>query len=104
MRLLSVEDVHETAQLQAYHIEILNRVGSGRIAHDVDESILLGDRVYVMTARPGRIKEVVKVELPRPRHVDLLTSEAFMTLKRRIMHSIHEEAVLSFTADEARRG
>jgi NitT/TauT family transport system ATP-binding protein len=74
------------------------------ITHDVDESILLGDRVYVMTARPGRIKEVVKVELPRPRHVDLLTSEAFMTLKRRIMHSIHEEAVLSFTADEARRG
>ena len=74
------------------------------ITHDVDESILLGDRVYVMTARPGRIKEVVKVELPRPRHVDLLTSEAFMTLKRRIMHSIHEEAVLSFAADEARRG
>ena len=74
------------------------------ITHDVDESILLGDRVYVMTARPGRIKEVVKVELPRPRHVDLLTSEAFMTLKRRIMHSIHEEAVLSFAADEALRG
>ncbi len=73
------------------------------ITHDVDESILLGDRVYVMTARPGRIKEVVKVDLPRPRNVELLTSEAFMALKRRIMHSIHEEAVRSFTADETRR-
>lgn len=73
------------------------------ITHDVDELILLGDRVYVMTARPGRIKEVVKVDLPRPRNVELLTSEAFMALKRQIMHSIHEEAVRSFTADETRR-
>jgi NitT/TauT family transport system ATP-binding protein len=73
------------------------------ITHDVDESILLGDRVYVMTARPGRIKEVVEVDLPRPRTVDLLTTEAFMTLKRQIMHSIHEEAVRSFSANEERR-
>jgi NitT/TauT family transport system ATP-binding protein len=63
------------------------------ITHDIDESILLGDRVYVMTARPGRIKELVEVDIPRPRTAEVLTSEAFMTLKRRIMHSIHEEAV-----------
>jgi ABC-type nitrate/sulfonate/bicarbonate transport system ATPase subunit len=37
------------------------------ITHDIDESILLGDRVYVMTARPGRIREMVQNELPRPR-------------------------------------
>ncbi len=66
------------------------------ITHDIDELILLGDRVYVMTARPGRIKEMVEIDLPRPRSVDLLTSDAFMALKRRIMHSIHEEAVRSF--------
>ena len=63
------------------------------ITHDIDESILLGDRVYVMTARPGRIKELVEIDIPRPRTAEVLTSEAFMTLKRRIMHSIHEEAV-----------
>ena len=62
------------------------------ITHDIDESILLGDRVYVMTARPGRIKEMVEVAIPRPRTADVLTSEPFMALKRRIMHSIHEEA------------
>ena len=62
------------------------------ITHDIDESILLGDRVYVMTARPGRIKEMVEVGIPRPRTADVLTSEPFMALKRRIMHSIHEEA------------
>ena len=68
------------------------------ITHDIDESILLGDRVYVMSARPGRIKEMVEIDLPRPRSVDMLTSEDFMHLKRRIMSSIHDEALRSFTA------
>jgi NitT/TauT family transport system ATP-binding protein len=65
------------------------------ITHDIDESILLGDRVYVMTARPGRIKEMLEIDLPRPRTVEMLTSDAFMAIKRRIMHSIHEEAMRS---------
>jgi ABC-type nitrate/sulfonate/bicarbonate transport system ATPase subunit len=65
------------------------------ITHDIDESILLGDRVYVMTARPGRIKEMIEIDLPRPRTVEILTSDAFMAIKRRIMHSIHEEAMRS---------
>jgi NitT/TauT family transport system ATP-binding protein len=66
------------------------------ITHDIDESILLGDRVYVMTARPGRIKEMVEVGLPRPRSVEMLTSPEFMRLKRQIMGSIHDEALRSF--------
>ncbi|HLI13995.1 MAG TPA: ABC transporter ATP-binding protein [Alphaproteobacteria bacterium] len=63
------------------------------ITHDIDEAILLGDRVYVMTARPGRIKEMITIDIPRPRTVDVLTSGPFITLKRRIMALIHEEAV-----------
>src|SRR5882757_1008621 len=63
------------------------------ITHDIDESILLGDRVYVMTARPGRIKEMVQIDIPRPRNVDVLTSVEFITIKRRIMALIHDEAV-----------
>jgi len=63
------------------------------ITHDIDEAILLGDRVYVMTARPGRIKEMVAIDIPRPRSVDLLTSGTFIGIKGRIMALIHEEAV-----------
>ena len=63
------------------------------ITHDIDEAILLGDRVYVMTARPGRIKEMVAIDIPRPRSVEVLTSAAFIEQKRRIMALIHEEAV-----------
>jgi ABC-type nitrate/sulfonate/bicarbonate transport system ATPase subunit len=52
-----------------------------------------------MTARPGRIKEMVEIELPRPRTVEMLTSEAFMTIKRRIMQLIHEEAMRSIATE-----
>jgi NitT/TauT family transport system ATP-binding protein len=65
------------------------------ITHDIDEAILLGDKVYVMTARPGRIKEMIEIDMPRPRSVDLLTSPEFITVKRRIMSLIHDEAVRS---------
>jgi NitT/TauT family transport system ATP-binding protein len=63
------------------------------ITHDIDEAILLGDRVHVMTARPGRIKERIEVGIARPRSVDTLTSADFTAIKRRIMALIHEEAV-----------
>ncbi len=63
------------------------------ITHDIDEAILLGDRVHVMTARPGRIKEMVPIDIPRPRSVELLTAPEFIVLKRRIMALIHDEAV-----------
>jgi NitT/TauT family transport system ATP-binding protein len=63
------------------------------ITHDIDEAILLGDRVHVMTARPGRIKEMVEIDIKRPRNVDVLTSVEFIAIKRRIMALIHDEAV-----------
>jgi ABC-type nitrate/sulfonate/bicarbonate transport system ATPase subunit len=63
------------------------------ITHDIDEAILLGDHVHVMTARPGRIKEKIAIGLPRPRSVEATTSEPFIRLKRRIMGLIHDEAV-----------
>jgi NitT/TauT family transport system ATP-binding protein len=63
------------------------------VTHDIDEAILLGDRVYVMTARPGRIKEMIVIDIPRPRSVAVLTEAEFIGLKRRIMFLIHDEAV-----------
>jgi ABC-type nitrate/sulfonate/bicarbonate transport system ATPase subunit len=62
------------------------------VTHDIEEAIFLGDRVFVMTARPGRIREVFPVPLPRPRSTDVLTSPEFVVLKRRIMDLIREEA------------
>jgi len=61
------------------------------VTHDVEEALFLGDEVCVMTARPGRIKQRLRVDIPRPRQLDVITSERFVTLKRSIMHAIREE-------------
>jgi NitT/TauT family transport system ATP-binding protein len=63
------------------------------ITHDIDEAILLGDRVHVMTARPGRIKEIVPIDIARPRSTEVLTTNRFAALKRHIMALVHEEAL-----------
>jgi ABC-type nitrate/sulfonate/bicarbonate transport system ATPase subunit len=75
------------------------------ITHDVDEAIFLGDRVLVMTARPGSVKLVCNVDLPRPRSAVLLTSPEFIALKRTVLDAIEEEAMKSFEASTgAERG
>ncbi|WP_395453618.1 ABC transporter ATP-binding protein (plasmid) [Azospirillum melinis] len=65
------------------------------ITHDIDEAIILGDTVHVMTARPGRIKRSMSIDIPRPRNLDALTSTEFMQFKREILHLMHDEAVLA---------
>ena len=61
------------------------------VTHDVEEAIFLSDRVYVMTARPGRIKLVERVDLPRPRTLDMVTEPSFVALKAKLLASIRQE-------------
>jgi NitT/TauT family transport system ATP-binding protein len=61
------------------------------VTHDIDEALVLGDRVLVMTARPGRIKAEIKVDIPRPRSMDVILEPEFIALKRRILGLLHDE-------------
>ena len=61
------------------------------VTHDIDEALFLGDVVYVMSSRPGTIIDTVRVDLDRPRHYDVVTSEHFIEMKRRIMSNLHRE-------------
>jgi NitT/TauT family transport system ATP-binding protein len=54
------------------------------ITHSTAEAVFLADRVMVMTARPGRIGDMLTIDLPRPRTLDIMTSEAFGSYVRRI--------------------
>jgi NitT/TauT family transport system ATP-binding protein len=58
------------------------------VTHDIDEAIYLGDTVFVMSPRPGRIKEVVAVDIPRPRSLDDIATTRFAELKHRILSLI----------------
>ena len=65
------------------------------VTHDIEEAIFLASRVVVMTARPGRIKAEVAVDLPYPRHYTIKTSPDFSQLKARLTEEIRAEAVLA---------
>ena len=70
------------------------------ITHDLEEAIFLGDRVYVMTTRPCRVKKVIDITLPRPRNYTVLTSEPFRLLVQEANEAVHEEALKAFQAGE----
>lgn len=65
------------------------------ITHDIDESIFLSDRIYVMTARPGRIKAEIRVPLPRPRTAEMTTSREFVELTQKLRALIREESLIA---------
>jgi ABC-type nitrate/sulfonate/bicarbonate transport system ATPase subunit len=65
------------------------------VTHDIEEAIFLASRVLVMTARPGRIKADIAVELPHPRHYTIKTSPEFSALKARLTEEIRAEAVIA---------
>jgi NitT/TauT family transport system ATP-binding protein len=68
------------------------------ITHDIDEAIFLADTVYVMTARPGRMRSRIVIDLPRPRSIELLTDPRFNALRAEILRQIREEASKAMAA------
>jgi NitT/TauT family transport system ATP-binding protein len=59
------------------------------VTHSTTEAVFLADRVLVMTARPGRIGDMLDIELPRPRTLDVMTTEKFGSYVRRIRGALN---------------
>ena len=68
------------------------------VTHNIEEAVLLGDRIVVMTARPGRIKEIVNIKLPRPRDV---TSAEFNEIRRYVASLLESEVQTAFASMQA---
>ncbi len=72
------------------------------ITHNITEAVQLADRILVLTYRPGRVKRIVDIKLPRPRTSEIVSSEAFGRYVAQIWSDLREEASRGLTDDEAR--
>lgn len=73
------------------------------ITHNIQESIMLSDRVVVLSARPGRIKAVMDVDFPRPRDSTLISSTHFAELVGKIWAVLRDESLKAFGQDSQKR-
>ncbi len=71
------------------------------VTHDIDEAVLLADRVVVMSASPGRLIADIAINLPRPRPADIVTSAEFAELKRQCHSLIRQETLKAFEQQNA---
>ncbi|MBW4444480.1 MAG: ABC transporter ATP-binding protein [Plectolyngbya sp. WJT66-NPBG17] len=85
-------DAQTKEQMQQFLLELWEQthVTVLMITHDVEEAIFLSQRVYVMSARPGRMKLEVPVGLPEHRDLEMKLSAEFVEIKRQILHSLRE--------------
>jgi NitT/TauT family transport system ATP-binding protein len=70
------------------------------ITHNITEAVQLADRILVMTYRPGRLKRMVEIKLPRPRSSEIVSSEAFGRYVAQIWSDLREEASRGMLDDE----
>ena len=80
-------------EMQEFLLEIWDRFGHTIIfiTHDIREAIYLSDTIYVMTARPARVRMKVSPDLPRPRKVEVITTPEFTDLEAELLHALREE-------------
>jgi ABC-type nitrate/sulfonate/bicarbonate transport system ATPase subunit len=62
------------------------------VTHDIDEAIFLADRICVLSTKPGRVREIIDVHLPRPRDFSQQMEGEFLALKQHVRGLIHDEA------------
>jgi NitT/TauT family transport system ATP-binding protein len=74
------------------------------ITHDIDEAVFLSDRIYVMTARPGRIKSEIVVPLPRPRTPEMTATTQYAALVRTLRSLIREESLAAMGGELSEGG
>ncbi len=88
-------DAMTRSAMQGYLVRLQGEFGRTVlfITHDVEEAVLLSDRIYVLTARPGRIRAEVPLDLPRPRHP---TDEGVVREKGRLLNLLQAEMAKAF--------
>ena len=89
----SALDALNRSRMQMWLLDLLDEIKKTvlLVTHDVDEAIILSDRIYVMTSRPGKIHSVEKVPFSRPRNRDIVNDNSFTELKSSILSFIWDQ-------------
>jgi ABC-type nitrate/sulfonate/bicarbonate transport system ATPase subunit len=79
--------------MQEFLLDVWDRFGHTIvfITHDIREAIYLSDRIYVMTARPARVRMEITVDLPRPRPLEVIATPKFAALEAELLLALREE-------------
>ncbi len=85
--------------MQEYYLRLFEESGLTNlfVTSDLEEAIFLADRLIILTNRPTRVKKVMEIDLPRPRKVDVLSSQRFLQLRQEALEALHEEALRAFS-------
>ena len=86
--------------MQEHYLRLFEQVGRTNlfVTSELDEAVLLADRVIILTNRPTRVKRIIDIDLPRPREISIVGSKRFLELKQQALDTLHEEAVKAFAA------
>lgn len=84
-------DPHTRQKMQKHLMDLWQNIDITIIfvTHDMDEAILLADRIVALKANPGEIKEIIEVDLPRPRGADVMSTPEFQRLRERVDFLVH---------------
>ena len=83
----SALDTLTKSAMHRWYLDVMERIRLSTlfITHDIDEAILLSDRIYLLTGTPGRITEEIVIDAPKPRPADFNLTEEFLSYKKRIL-------------------
>jgi NitT/TauT family transport system ATP-binding protein len=83
----------ETLQIELLRIWEADKKTILFVTHSIDEAILLSDRVAFMTSRPGYIKEIINIDLPRPRTEEIRNSVEFARIRKSVWELLQNEVL-----------
>ena len=84
--------------MQEFYMRLCEREARTNVfvTSELEEAIILADSLVVLSNRPATVREIVQIDLPRPRNLDMLSSSEAYEYKRHAMEMLHEEALKSF--------
>jgi len=86
----SALDTLTKGDMHKWYLDVMERIKLSTlfITHDIDEAVLLSDRIYILTGNPGRVTEEIVIDAPKPRSRDFCLTEAFLRYKKQILECL----------------